>query len=929
MRRALALACAAAVSVTSLAGVAVPGAEADPGDGEASLRADADGPLRIRKEGGVATSVSAPVGTDIDNPAVGRGTALAGAGRAHLRRYGAALGADRPGTRLVEERQARTAGGSGVVRYQQRVGGVPVLGGEVVVTVGADRDLTSLQSNLSTQESVAAAAVSEATARATAIGKVARSRAGTPVAEDQGRWLLDPAAVPLPTLAGPRTAWRFEVRSGPDVRRLVAVDDRTGDVLLDVDLIQHDRVVCDQKSVQLADPPPCTAGFARVEGSSPSSVTDVNEAFVHAGLVSQFYAQFGTPAMQDLTALIGAETQDGKRLASTVRVCLVNDCPYDNAYWNGEAMFYGANYPRADDIVGHEMTHGVIERRSGLLYWGQSGAINESLADIIGELIDHRDGSDDDSAWLLGEDVPGDPFRSAADPTIYGDPDKVTSPKWYSGEEDNAGVHLNSGVGNKTAYLISQGGTFNGHTLTGIDAGDPSLAKSARLWPQVIESIPSFAEYDDLASVLDAACATLVTAGTFTAADCTAVHEATLATELTTRPANEPDPTQPARTCPDGTFARVLLGSETGTAPETTFTAAKGGWFRLPSPAVPAAYVNTYSGGTGWFGVDDETGETGVHAAVPLRATSYLTVPAGQPTYLAFKHWHVFDYDVDYAPLDPVVRYWDGGSVELLREGVNVASPLEAETWVNGPNRTLMYAASGRTVFAGTSQGWTESQVDLTSFAGQRVKPQFTMHYDESWGAPGWYLDDVEVITCDPPLVRQSGPSISGTRRVGSKLTALSTWSHPDTVRTHQWFRNGVKITGATASTYTPVAADLGRTLSVQVGGRLGTQVVDPATATAAGTVAKGVIAAPSTVKVSGTPYVGRRLSAVRGTWSPSGIAFTYRWLRDGKTISGATASSYVLRKADKGHRVTVRITGAKAGYTTVSRTAASVAIRR
>ncbi len=88
MRRALALACAAAVSVTTLAGVSrpgvsVPGAQADPGTGEASLRADADGPLRIRKEAGVATSVGAPVGTDIDNPAVGRSTPLADAARAH------------------------------------------------------------------------------------------------------------------------------------------------------------------------------------------------------------------------------------------------------------------------------------------------------------------------------------------------------------------------------------------------------------------------------------------------------------------------------------------------------------------------------------------------------------------------------------------------------------------------------------------------------------------------------------------------------------------------------------------------------------------------------------------------------------------------------------------------------------------------------
>ncbi|NGZ99710.1 hypothetical protein G5V59_03180 [Nocardioides sp. W3-2-3] len=145
MRRALALACATAVSVTALAGVplpglAVPGAQADPGTGEASLRADADGPLRIRREAGVVTSVGAPAGTGIDNPAVGRSTPVPDAARAHLRRYGAAIGADRAGTRLVAEGAPRALGRGDVVRYQQQVDGVPVLGGEVVVGLGADRE---------------------------------------------------------------------------------------------------------------------------------------------------------------------------------------------------------------------------------------------------------------------------------------------------------------------------------------------------------------------------------------------------------------------------------------------------------------------------------------------------------------------------------------------------------------------------------------------------------------------------------------------------------------------------------------------------------------------------------------------------------------------------------------------------------------------
>ena len=61
-------------------------------------------------------------------------------------------------------------------------------------------------------------------------------------------------------------------------------------------------------------------------------------------------------------------------------------------------MYYGTGYAGADDVVGHEMTHGVTERTSNLVYWGQSGAMNESISDIMGEIIDHRN--------VTGGDVP-------------------------------------------------------------------------------------------------------------------------------------------------------------------------------------------------------------------------------------------------------------------------------------------------------------------------------------------------------------------------------------------------------------------------------------------------------------------------------------------------------------------------------------------
>ena len=919
LRRALALTCAALVSTAALAGVPALPAVAAPQDDEAALRADADGPLRISREGGEASFVGTPAGTEIDNPSVGRRTPVATAARAHLDRYGAAVGADRRGTRLVEESRRGGGAGGSVVRFRQQVDGVPVLGGDVVMTLDAGRDLASLDANLSETTSVGAATVSEASARAMALGVLGRQRSAAASAEPLGRWLLDPATVPVDGLTAPRTAWRFEVRDGSDVRRMVLVDDRAGSVLLDIDLIQPvDRVVCDQKNVAAEDPAACTGAYARTEGSGSSSVGDVNDAFENAGRVSELYAEHGTGVMQDLTDLIGQPTGSGKKLASTVRVCITDlPCPFSNAYWNGEAMFYGAGFAAPDDIVGHEMTHGVIERTSGLIYWDQSGAINESLADIVGEIVDHRNGVEDDQAFLLGENVGA--ARSMKHPPLFDQPDRVGSNDWYAGQEDNGGVHTNSGVGNKAFYLISQGGTFNGQTITGIDAGDARLAKSTRLWMQVIATVPTFAEYGDLASVLEQACATLQGAGDLTAADCEAVHAAVLATQMDRRPTAEPV-RDVDRSCPDGTFRRVLLDSESGADPAAKFTAARG-WWRSPHEAVVS---NAYSGDTAWYAEDSETVDDS-NAARPLRAASWITVPpAGQSTYLAFRHWHVFEHDV----YEGQSFYWDGGTVEVARDGLPTAS-VAARPWVNGPTRVLDADSGGYTAFAGSSKGWYGSRVALDGFAGQRVKPQFTMRYDGSYGAPGWYLDDIEVYTCDPPLARTGGPGISGTLRVGNPLTATSKWNVPGVVRTHQWLRDGRVIAGATRSVYTPVAADLDKRLSVVVNARLGEQTIGPYTGRASSTVARGRIAAPAALRISGTPYVGRRIGVVLGTWSPGGLTFRYQWYRDGRAISGATRSTYLLTRADKGRRILVRATATKTAYNQTHSTSAAVLIRR
>ena len=122
-------------------------------------------------------------------------------------------------------------------------------------------------------------------------------------------------------------------------------------------------------------------------------------------------------------------------------------------------------------------------------------------------------------------------------------------------------MHENGGVGNKTAYLISQGGTFNGQIVSGIDDGDPGLSKTGQLYLEVIKRLTSGAQYADLGRVLATTCDQLALGTTpdpvpdldFQPSDCDAVRAAVAATELASPP-TDPNAAhaEAPRTCAPG-----------------------------------------------------------------------------------------------------------------------------------------------------------------------------------------------------------------------------------------------------------------------------------------------------------------------------------------------------------------------------------------
>jgi len=176
------------------------------------------------------------------------------------------------------------------------------------------------------------------------------------------------------------------------------------------------------------------------------------------------------------------------------------------------------------------------------------------------------------------------------------------------------------------------------------------------------------------------------------------------------------------------------------------------------------------------------------------------------------------------------------------------------------------------------------------------------------------------------PFTTAPTPKITGTAKVGQTLTAdPGTWSPKPTGFTYQWLRDGVAISGATSATYTLTAEDAGKKISVEV-----TAILAGYTATkkTSEPVTEGLLpftAAPVPT-ITGTAKVGSTLTAVTGTWSPV-PTFTYQWLRDGKAITGATSTTYVLTAADAGHQVSVQVTGGLAGYVATTKTSQAVTV--
>jgi Zn-dependent metalloprotease len=201
----------------------------------------------------------------------------------------------------------------------------------------------------------------------------------------------------------------------------------------------------------------------RTAGDGPSGDTAVDEAADGVAATLQLYAEVYDRDSYD---------DAGATVVSTVHY----QENYDNAFWNGEQLVFGDGdgktfdrFTKPVDVLGHELTHAVTDRTAGLVYDGQSGALNESVSDVFGACLKQRLLGQDAVAgdWLIGAGlflpgVQGRALRDMAHPgTAYDDPVLGKDPQpghmddYVDTTDDHGGVHLNSGIPNRAFQLAA------------------------------------------------------------------------------------------------------------------------------------------------------------------------------------------------------------------------------------------------------------------------------------------------------------------------------------------------------------------------------------------------------------------------------------------------------------------------------------------
>jgi bacillolysin len=376
-----------------------------------------------------------------------------------VRRNGSLFGLVDPERELQLVREESDRLGITHLRFAQIHEGVPVFGSEMRVHVNAAGIVSGVQAEL-----LPGIAVSAEPGIGPEVGlQMARSHAGDSAARGASTLVIfDRGRLPR----GPRQdrlAWQVTLRSGPAGEWVYFVDAVDGNVLFRY-TTRHD------------------ARFRVVYSYHMGAECDLGQLlYVENGPVVPNPGQAATSAHQFTGDFYdyywSTHGRDGYDDAGSHMVSVVGLASGAAYYSPGcEATYYENAYV-TKDVVAHEWQHAVTQFTANLVFSCEPGALNESMSDVFAAMVDRDD-------WLIGEDLPGGYIRSLADPTASQQPQPDTT----SGFNPCAGVHHNSGIPNKVAYLVAEGGTHYGVVVTGSDAigsRRSGIGRSGSIWARI------------------------------------------------------------------------------------------------------------------------------------------------------------------------------------------------------------------------------------------------------------------------------------------------------------------------------------------------------------------------------------------------------------------------------------------------------------
>lgn len=403
--------------------------------------------------------------------------------QAYLQTYGALYGLDTTSDiKLVPRRTPRTATDQTVASFTQTYRNLPVFGAEMIVYLNNNR----VQSTIASLFIPTSTLSIEPTLTAVQALSRAQSALKSPKATTYADSILeiyDPSVSDTGSTSSsqPHLAWRIFLMGSE--QREVHVDAHTGTILTSY------TTSMDSFDFDLQD---ANGNEATVANGCFHYITDDDAIGDEDGLEREYHSDrdavsawwAGHRAYNFYRARFGMDSydNDGEDVEAYIHAggSVINGAA---SYNPGCDFMQFSDGNLSDDIFTHEFTHAVIAHSSDLTYQNQPGALNEAFSDIMAAL---QDGN-----WLIGENRTGGgaPFRDMSNPPRFGHPDTMP-PRMLT--TDNGGVHTNSGIVNKVAYLISEGGVHNQQQVEGI-----GRQKMGALMFNVMRSLPSNAQFND------------------------------------------------------------------------------------------------------------------------------------------------------------------------------------------------------------------------------------------------------------------------------------------------------------------------------------------------------------------------------------------------------------------------------------------------